>query len=119
MVEEYRRLFRFSSDPQEWPEEIRKRLICRLHSFEVSRLQHDIGRNSYQRTFFTTDNSSIGIGPRWAQPKDSIVLIGGESIPYIVREVKGNYTLVGPAYVHGMMERNKWDDVKSQMITLV
>jgi hypothetical protein len=47
------------------------------------------------------------------------VLIGGKSIPYIVRELNENYTLVGPAYVPGLMKDKKWDDAKSEMITLV
>jgi hypothetical protein len=119
MVEDYRRLFGCSSDPKDWPEEISRRLISRLYSPKVSKLQHDIGQNSYHRTFFTTKGGSMGLGPRWMRSNDMIVATDRKAIPLIVRQAGTNYTLVGPAYVRELMERDEWDFTKRQMITLV
>jgi hypothetical protein len=96
-----------------------RRLTVRVYSGKVSRLQHDVSLSTYQRALFTTHGGHIGVGPRWIQSTDSIVIFAGETVPFVVREAGEYWTLVGPAYVHGVMKEEKWDDAKVQMITLI
>jgi hypothetical protein len=119
VVRDYVRLFGCSPDPKEWPEDLIRRLVVRVYSVAVSRLQHDISLKTYHRTFFTTHEGLLGVGPRWVQPTDHIVVFAGKTVPYVVKNVGEHYCLVGPAYIYGMMEDEKWDDAKVQMITLV
>ena len=46
-------------------------------------------------------------------------MFAGVTVTFIVREAGEYYSLVVPAYIHGMMKEEKWDDAKVQMITLV
>jgi hypothetical protein len=119
IVRDYVRLFGCSSNPEDWPEELIRRLVVRVYSAQVSRLQHDVSLNTYQKTLFTIRGGQIGVGPRWIQPGDSIVVFAGETMPFVVRKAGEHWSLVGPAYVYGMEEEDKWDDAKVQMITLV
>jgi hypothetical protein len=65
---------------------------------------HIIRDNDPSRRLLRTKKSTmLGTGPEEAQANDSIVLIDGASVPYILRRVEdGKYQLIGEAYVHGM-----------------
>jgi hypothetical protein len=118
IVQDYMRLFGCSPNLEEWVEELIRRLVIRVYSVDVSRLQHDISLITYQRALFTAHGGHIGVGPRWIQPNDSIVVFAGESVPFIVRGTGEHWSLIGPAYIYGMMNEEEWDDAKVQMITL-
>ena len=119
VMKDYVRLFGCSSNTEEWPEELIRRLVVRVHSVQVSTFQHDVSLNTYQRTLFTTCDRYLGVGPRWIQPTDSIAMFAGETVPFVVREAGEHYSLVGPAYIYDMMKEERWDEAKAQMITLV
>lgn len=57
----------------------------------------------HHRTFFTTDAGFCGIGPADVQAGDRVVVLLGASMPYVLRPVGDHYTLVGEAYVSGIM----------------
>jgi hypothetical protein len=65
---------------------------------------HIIRDNDPSRRLLRTEKSNmLGTSPEEAQANDSIVLIDGASVPYVLRQVEdGKYQLVGEAYVHGM-----------------
>jgi len=56
------------------------------------------------RRFFVTGAGRVGIGPRCMQPEDVIVVLRGGGWPFILRKKGDGYWLLGPAYVHGIMD---------------
>jgi hypothetical protein len=62
--------------------------------------------------FFVTKNGYIGMGPLDTRPGDQVWVLYGGKVPFLVREVRGGrlvgesreFTLVGDAYVHGVMD---------------
>lgn len=57
------------------------------------------------RDLFRTNNGLLGLCPRTSQPDDSIWLIKGARVPYVLRPHLGreSYTFIGECYVHGAM----------------
>ncbi len=57
------------------------------------------------RQLFTTMDGRLGIAPRSARAGDQIWIVGGASLPLIVRAGEGQDSkLIGDAYVHGWMQ---------------
>ncbi|KAF7194910.1 Heterokaryon incompatibility protein 6, OR allele [Pseudocercospora fuligena] len=65
------------------------------------------------RSFLITAKGRLGLGPLISRPADSVCILRGARVPFIVRQVTsqseydllgGPNRLVGEAYVHGMME---------------
>lgn len=119
IVSDYIRLFGCSQDPRQWSAELQIRLLLRARNHALSTLQHDISLLSYQRTFFTTKDNYMGVGPRRMISTDRIALIAGLQLPFIVRKSGDAYNLIGPAYVHGIMKGERWDKELAEDITLV
>ncbi|KAI9866773.1 MAG: hypothetical protein M1813_000715 [Trichoglossum hirsutum] len=73
------------------------------------------------QNIFVTSGGRLGKGPLSAKAGDSIWVIPGADVPFILREVtSGRYRLVGEAYVHGIMhgEAINADDVLFEDIEL-
>ena len=117
--DEFIRVCGCGGDVEEWTDELKIRLIVRAYSSETSTLQQEAALNTYQRTFLATKDGYMGIGPRWAQPGDSIALISGLNIPFIVRKEGQHYRLLGPVYIHGIMQGERWDNAQTETIALV
>jgi hypothetical protein len=58
----------------------------------------------FQRRFFATTTGSMGLGPGSTQTGDLVVVLRGGGLPFILREFDGDYQLIGPTYVHGIMD---------------
>lgn len=79
---------------------------------------------SQERTFFVTSKGIIGLGPRDLQVGDSLCLLAGSKVPYILRQqgssssedtqtvnvdaasgqaIHGKFQLLGECYAHGLM----------------
>ncbi|KAF5979312.1 heterokaryon incompatibility protein [Fusarium coicis] len=58
----------------------------------------------HTRRVFMTSTGFVGVGPLDMQPGDEVCILLGGKVPYLLRP-QGNesYTLVGEAYVHGIM----------------
>ena len=57
------------------------------------------------RSFFTTRNGFMGMGPADIRADDQIVVAGGCGTPLVLRKAaEGHFTLVGPCYVPAIME---------------
>lgn len=58
--------------------------------------------------FFVTDSGHIGLGPRALEEGDVVAVLGGGKCPFVLRPAAergcGFYTMVGPAYVDGIMD---------------
>ncbi|KAH7234846.1 heterokaryon incompatibility protein-domain-containing protein [Fusarium redolens] len=58
----------------------------------------------HTRRAFLTSTGFVGVGPLVMQPGDEVCILLGGKIPYLLRpQSDETYTLVGEAYVHGVM----------------
>ena len=56
------------------------------------------------RTFLTKQNY-LGVGSESVQEEDSVWIIAGSRVPFILREAEpGKFKIVGGAYIHGFMK---------------
>ena len=56
---------------------------------------------------FITKSGYIGLGPMTCQPDDVIAIFGGANVPYVLRSCENSgrgYSLVGEAFVYGLMD---------------
>ncbi|KAF5614123.1 het-6-heterokaryon incompatibility [Fusarium subglutinans] len=77
---------------------------------------------SWYRRLFLTDGGYLGLAHPSCQPGDELVLLSGGRVPFVVRrgsmEIPECYSIVGEAYVHGIMDGEllgaadaKWEDL--------
>jgi hypothetical protein len=66
------------------------------------------------RRFFVTRDGGIGLGPSSLCADDIVVILRGGDVPFIMRRSGEFYRLVGPAYVHGMMDGEGVDACKAR-----
>ena len=78
--------------------------VASPHPANPSLFQAYMGYVAPRRKFFTTHNGLIGLGPRSIKPGDSVCILSGGLVPFILREDGSGYRLVGESYVHGLME---------------
>jgi hypothetical protein len=57
----------------------------------------------HNRSFVVTVEGCVGIGPVGTQPGDSVAVIFGGGVPYVIRAYEERFQLVGEAYIHGLM----------------
>jgi hypothetical protein len=63
------------------------------------------------RRFAATDNGLIGLVPEEAQVGDSIVVIQGSEVPFILRPYKKKwYLIIGECYIYGIMDGERYDE---------
>lgn len=51
-----------------------------------------------------TEQGRLCLVPKHARTSDVVCVVAGENIPYVLRRVSSEYTLVGPAYIHALMD---------------
>jgi hypothetical protein len=56
------------------------------------------------RCLVITENGYIGLGPRQVKTKDQVCIMYGCSVPLIVRPCDNGFSMIGEAYVHGLMD---------------
>ena len=61
------------------------------------------------KRMFTTDGGLLGMAPWSADAGDEVVLLAGCSNPFIVRPCSGGHQVIGPGYVHGVMDGEAWN----------
>jgi len=54
--------------------------------------------------FFITLGGHIGLGPHQLRRDDMVVLIFGADMPFVLRSRGTHHQLIGPSYVHGIMD---------------
>lgn len=63
------------------------------------------------RTFFTTLDGRIGLGPSNLEIGDTVCMFCNTFSPFIIRSrVSGHSELIGEAYVHGLMYGEIFDE---------
>lgn len=73
----------------------------------LAQLQHEIEASSGSvRRIFRTRSGLLGTGPRSIREGDEVWILAGANVPFVLRRVESDnnrHTLVGEAYVHGLM----------------
>ncbi|KAH6684749.1 heterokaryon incompatibility protein-domain-containing protein [Halenospora varia] len=78
------------------------------------------GRYSLQRRMVRTKGGYLGLGSRASEVGDSIVLCKGSSVPLILRRQEdGTFSLVGDAYVHGIMKGEAFQVDKCHELVII
>ena len=80
------------------------RQIKGAHAPNPSLYQASLAYIAPHRKFFTTEKGFIGLGPRSMRRGDSVCILSGGAVPFILRKVQDHYKLIGESYVHGIME---------------
>lgn len=52
----------------------------------------------------TTVNSHLALVPISASANDQIVILSGRKIPFVLRATSNTFKIIGPCYVHGIMD---------------
>ncbi|OQO10976.1 hypothetical protein B0A48_05231 [Cryoendolithus antarcticus] len=86
------------------------------HSFENGKeeasrlLSETVGASPDQRNnsmwasqFFVTEQGLVGFGPEDVKTGDVVAVVSGAHVPWLLRPVGREYSLLGDAYVHGLM----------------
>lgn len=74
-------------------------LLARIKAFQTSMKEVSQGR----RVILTTGNF-LGMGPRSTREGDQVWVLKGTNVPFVLRPLSdGQFSLVGEAYVHGIM----------------
>jgi hypothetical protein len=74
------------------------------------------------RSLFTTERGYVGLAPEHAEVGDSVSILLGGRVPYLLRtDAAGETKLIGEAYIHGLMkgEAMMQDSFNVELITLV
>jgi hypothetical protein len=103
------------------PEKLEKRFFPEEFKFSVTTWH-------FQRHFVMTEKGFIGQAREATRVGDVVAILYGAKVPFILRpDGRGNYLLVGEAYLHGFMlgeaygrwKAGEWPDVREQTIVLV
>ena len=71
------------------------------------------GRHIFGRRLFTTKKGYIGLGPPDCVRGDSIVVLLGAEVPFVLRPHDDHFRLIGETYVRGIMLGQVMDEVKN------
>jgi hypothetical protein len=77
------------------------------------------GRYTLNRRMIKTSSGYIGLASRSTEIGDCIVVCEGSSVPLVLRNVEGGWSLVGDAYVHGIMNGEAFDGKKCKDMCIV
>lgn len=87
-------------------------ILCALHMHPYTGImQYIVSIMCRGRYFFTTEQGRMGMGPRYMREGDLVILVAGMDFPMVLRPVgedAGRYTVVGPAFVTGVMDGELW-----------
>lgn len=67
------------------------------------------GRVRNARKFFVSQRGRIGWIPFRAQARDQLCVFRGMRIPLVLRPQGSKWEILGPCYVHGLMDGELWD----------
>ena len=90
-----------SLEPSESLDEFEKERQIRAELANRRRQEVSIGED---RCFFFSPKEFIGIANGMPLHTDLLTVLLGGQVPFILRKVGDQYTLVGEAYVHGFMD---------------
>ena len=53
--------------------------------------------------------------PRTTEVGDRIMILSGSNVPFVLRSVDDHYRLIGPCYVHGIMDGEAWPEDEDEL----
>jgi hypothetical protein len=62
------------------------------------------------KAFFVTETGYMGTSLEATELGDTLVVFAGMSLPSVVRKEGGSYRFIGPAYSHGIMDGEAWEE---------
>lgn len=75
---------------------------------------------AFNRILFGTNSGCVGMSSRNTKEGDAIALFQGCKMPIVIREAPGGkWTIVGDAYIHGIMNGEKFDISRCSMLHIV
>lgn len=84
-----------------------------LHSEILKKLAEPFeeaeNRVQYARNFFVSQHRRIGWVPFRTRVGDQVCVLQGMRIPLILRSRGDRWEVIGPCYVHGLMDGELWD----------
>lgn len=88
-------------------------------AFSEGPIEHTVWCASRERSFIFTRSGSMGLALDWCKPGDAIAIMGGGTVPIVLRPVNQTgdqggdgapcFEVVGEAYVHGFMDGQAFD----------
>jgi hypothetical protein len=76
---------------------------CASKSPHLASVERSLQAAIENRKFFRTDYCFVGIGPSDIQEGDVVSIMFGADMPLILRSYSAFQTVVGAAYIHGIM----------------
>jgi hypothetical protein len=71
---------------------------------EMQMFRRELWRSCNGRSYFSTRNKRLALGPPGIRKGDAICIFYGASTPFVLRfDDNGTAKLIGDAYVHGLM----------------
>ena len=70
---------------------------------DASVFQASLEYVAWRRRFFTTRKGHIGLGPLSMKPGDSVCILNGGQVPFLLRKDGTHHRFIGESYVHGLM----------------
>jgi hypothetical protein len=93
-------------------------------SSEILMLSSAFRRTSYGRCLISTEKGYFGWAPEWCQKGDVVAVLAGGKVPYVLRpeptsnfpeedrDSRKHYSVVGDAYIHGIMDGEVVQELK-------
>jgi hypothetical protein len=78
----------------------------------------NMARSIRGRCFAVTDKGYAGLVPTKTKVGDTVCILRGFAVPFILREKRPYYTLIGDCYIHGMMQGEMLDTHQATAIRL-
>jgi len=76
------------------------------------------GRYVMNRKMVKLDNSYIGLAHCAVEEGDTVFLLRGSSVPLVLRKNGDVWKFIGDAYVHGVMDGEKWDEPNCESVDI-
>jgi len=70
---------------------------------------------SRERIIFVTNEGRLGSAPHAVRYGDLVAIVSGLDMPFVVRKTEASYTLIGPAYVSGLMNGEAWPEEMTKL----
>jgi hypothetical protein len=70
-------------------------------------------RATCHRRLILSKRKYLGLAPELTEPGDKICILGGGSVPFILRQEEGRWISVGESYIHGIMDGEAVDDFRN------
>ncbi|OAL43476.1 HET domain-containing protein [Pyrenochaeta sp. DS3sAY3a] len=78
--------------------------LAKMSAGGSSKSYFSLARNfCHHRAFILTSDGHIGISSLGTQPGDTVAVIFGGGVPYVIRKSSDHFLFVSEAYIHGLM----------------